>query len=263
MSRNFEDAYQAEVQLNIPDLWNRIESALPEKKTVEIADAVDATVSEKEQSVVKAENTNFNHKSKRKKNPYTWMKWASLTAAALFMVILLPVVAGLGILGILGSKSSDIAANESATVDQMMMHDAATEGVMEEAEEESMEDIYLDMDTTAEAPASNDSYTYAEGVENEFLLNDERTVLAMGMEAKVVGCESSSDNSIYCRMWLEIPEEAYETFEGYEFFQSGRLEVRYYYDDYNSTPVGGSTYKFDIIEVGNGSWLVAKMPGNN
>lgn len=285
MSRNFEDTYKAEVQMNIPDLWNRIESALPEKSVN--AEAV------KEKVVVKEVTTNFNYKSK-KKNKYAWMKWASLAVAALFVVILLPTVAGLGILGLLGSKgSSDMAATESAAAPEMMYQETVEEAAMEEVQAdnegavkenmaENAEDIYVNMDATAEAPVSDENVTAEEFPEEETvvesipedkdenaqgsgslgdipLMNDNRTVLAMGMKATVTGCMVSSDENAYCTLWLEIPEEAYETFEGYECFRNGRLEVRYYYDDTNATPERGKTYKFDIIEVGDGSWLVAKL----
>ena len=272
MSRNFEDAYKAEVQLNIPDLWDRIESALPEKTALpETATVHKTTENGKEET--KEGITNFNHKSKKKKKPYTWMKWASLAAAALFMVILLPAVAGLGILGVLGSSSSDMAANESLAAPEVIYQDVKEEApneIMTDAEynmAEGAEEEYVTMDGAAEsweederpAPATDESVSQAENV----LMSDERTVLAMGMKAKVVGCERSSEESIYCRMWLEIPEEAYETFAECEFFANGRLEVRYYYDDNNFVPEGGNIYKFDIIEVGGGSWLVAKVPGEN
>ena len=36
MSKNFEETYKAEVQRNIPDLWDRIESSLPEKNVTEV-----------------------------------------------------------------------------------------------------------------------------------------------------------------------------------------------------------------------------------
>ena len=35
MNKNFEDAYRAEVQHNIPDLWDRIESGMPEKNPMQ------------------------------------------------------------------------------------------------------------------------------------------------------------------------------------------------------------------------------------
>ncbi|MBQ7766260.1 MAG: hypothetical protein IJ397_05395 [Lachnospiraceae bacterium] len=270
MSRNFEEAYKAEVQLNIPDLWDRIESALPEKKV----SSEQTTVSKKAENepvVMKEVTTNFNHKSKKKSR--AWMKWASLAAAALFMVILLPAIAGLGILGVLGSSSSDMAANESAAAPEMMYQDVKEEPMEEittDAEYNMTEgavEEFVTMDSAAESWEEGEcaAPTVEENAspEENALMSDERTVLAMGMKAKVVGCEWSSDQSIYCRMWLEIPEEAYETFAECEFFVNGQLEVRYYYDDIHSVPEGGNTYKFDIIEVGGGSWLVAKLPDEN
>ena len=151
MNRNFEEAYKAEVQQNIPDLWNRIESGLPEKEV----------------------QTNLNHKSK-KKNPYAWMKWASLAAAAMLVIILIPTLLGIGALFLMSDKSlsTDMAMNES-TAEQMATTDNMAE---EEVKLES-----ADMENTAETPAMNQNNAedgYAE---------DERA------EESIMGAEASSD----------------------------------------------------------------------
>lgn len=153
MNKNFEEAYKSEVQQNIPDLWNRIESGLPEKEV----------------------QTNLNHRSnKKKKNPYAWMKWASLAAAAMLVIILIPTLLGIGALFLMSDKSSsaDMAMNESVA-EQMV----TTDGMAEE-------DVKLesaDMESTAEAPAMNQNN--AEGGYAE----DERA------EESIMGAEASSD----------------------------------------------------------------------
>lgn len=153
MNKNFEEAYKAEVQQNIPDLWNRIESGLPEKQV----------------------QTNLNHKSsKKKKNPYAWMKWASLAAAAVLVIVLIPTLLGIGALFLMSDKSlsSDLAMNESAA-EQMATTDSMAE---EEIKLES-----ADMENAAETPAMNQNYAedgYAE---------DERA------EESIMGAEPSSD----------------------------------------------------------------------
>lgn len=171
MNRNFEEAYKAEVQQNIPDLWNRIESGLPEKKV--IPEVPVAAVESKPVQEVKEVQTNLNHKSK-KKNPYAWMKWASLAAAAMLVIILIPTLLGIGALLLMSDKSSstDMAMNESVA-EQMV----TTDGMAEE-------DVKLesaDMESTAEAPAMNQDY--AEGGYAE----DERA------EESIMGAEASSD----------------------------------------------------------------------
>ncbi|MBO5325109.1 MAG: hypothetical protein J6A80_02655 [Lachnospiraceae bacterium] len=153
MNRNFEEAYKAEVQQNIPDLWNRIESGLPEKEV----------------------QTNLNHRSnKKKKNPYAWMKWASLAAAAMLVIILIPTLLGIGALLLMSDKSSstDMAMNESVA-EQMV----TTDGMAEE-------DVKLesaDVENMAETPAINQDYADSERAEGEMA------------EESIMGAEPSSD----------------------------------------------------------------------
>lgn len=146
MNKNFEEAYKAEVQQNIPDLWNRIESGLPEKKV--ISEVPVAAVESKPVQEVKEVQTNLNHKSNKKKNPYAWMKWASLAAAAMLVIILIPTLLGIGALFLVSDKSSstDMAMNEGAA-EQMVTTDSVAE---EEVKLES-----ADMENTAETPAMN------------------------------------------------------------------------------------------------------------
>ena len=125
MSKNFEDAYKAEVQQNIPDLWSRIESSLPEKTPVAAAETMAPEA--KAESVASTQNRqNTNSNKKTKKNPYAWIKWASLAAAGLLLVVLMPAVLGIGIFSLIaGSKtSSDMAANESCAEEPQYAADA-------------------------------------------------------------------------------------------------------------------------------------------
>lgn len=153
MNKNFEEAYKAEVQQNIPDLWNRIESGLPEKQV----------------------QTNLNHKSnKKKKNSYAWMKWASLAAAAVLVIVLIPTLLGIGALFLMSDKSlsSDLAMNESAA-GQMATTDSMAE---EEIKLES-----ADMENAAETPAMNQNYVEGGFAEEEMA------------EESIMGAEPSSD----------------------------------------------------------------------
>ena len=172
MNRNFEEAYKAEVQQNIPELWNRIESGLPEKKV--IPEVPVAAVESKPVQEVKEVQTNLNHKSKKKKNPYAWMKWASLAAAAMLVIILIPTLLGIGALFLMSDKSSsaDMAMNESVA-EQM----ATTDGVAEE--EVKMESA--DMENMAETPAMN------QNIAEDGYAEDERA------EESIMGAEASSD----------------------------------------------------------------------
>lgn len=164
MNKNFEEAYKAEVQQNIPDLWNRIESGLPEKKV--IPEVPVAAVESKPVQEVKEVQTNLNHRSnKKKKNPYAWMKWASLVAAAMLVIILIPTLLGIGALFLMSDKSlsTDMAMNES-TAEQMATTDSMAE---EEVKLES-----ADMESTAETPAMNESGAGGSYTAGEELLED-------------------------------------------------------------------------------------------
>lgn len=262
MSKNFEEAYKAEVQQNIPDLWNRIESALPEKRIVPEESATTAFHG------VKAEQTNLNHKSnqKKKKNPYAWIKWASLAAAAMLVVLLLPVVAGLGILGILGSKSSsDMAAAESEamqeTVAEDMYMDMEAPAVNEALTEDNIENM-LQTDAMPESmPAENikENPMQEEALEDGDLSAEcEQNLLAEGMRVEVLEIEYASDNSLSCRVWLAIPEDAYATFETMDAFQSGRLEVLCYFEEEVNLEKG-NFYEAAVYEVGGSVDLIAEL----
>lgn len=168
MNKNFEEAYKAEVQQNIPDLWSRIESSLPEKET------------------------NLNHKSEqKKKNPYAWMKWASVAAAAVLVVLILPSVAGTIFWWTFAFSNS---SSDSAAPEQMVMENAVMEG---DIKTES-----AGMETTAEAPAMNESYA-----EDGFIAEEE----AMAEES-IAATESESDilsDVQSAEMGSEYPWELY------------------------------------------------------
>lgn len=169
MNRNFEEAYKAEVQQNIPDLWNRIESGLPEKKV--IPEVPVAAVESKPVQEVKEVPTNLNHRSnKKKKNPYAWMKWASLAAAAMLVIMILPTVAGIIFWW---SFAISEGIRDSAETEQM----ATTDGVAEE--EVKMESA--DMENMAETPAMNQNNAEDGYAEEEMA------------EESIMGAEASSD----------------------------------------------------------------------
>lgn len=168
MNRNFEEAYKAEVQQNIPDLWNRIESGLPEKKV--IPEVPVAAVESKPVQEVKEVQTNLNHKSKKKKNPYAWMKWASLAVAAMLVIMILPTVAGTIFWW---SFAISEGIRDYAETEQM----ATTDGVAEE--EVKLESA--NMENMAETPAMN------QNIAEDGYAEDERA------EESIMGAEASSD----------------------------------------------------------------------
>lgn len=270
MSKNFEDAYRAEVQQNIPDLWHRIESGLPEKTIV--ADDSHSAVTEAESITefaatqkaaeteasyaVNTEQRKLNHKSDKKKNPYAWIKWASLAAAGLFVVLLLPAVLGLGLLGLASGKSEsmDMAATESNaaesphySADYEMADGAAEEEVQLQApamengatSDEKYTEETVEIETTVESvPMESDKDTQEVGMaESESgsvspvevygdVVIEDVTVMVGGISIK-----SGRD---YYRVGLYFEGEnkklADELFADADCYNDGRLDVRVYYD---------------------------------
>lgn len=264
MNKNFEEAYQAEVQLNIPDLWNRIESSLPPKTMMpECAAAESAPTFVPVNQEVK-DNRQAN--KTKKKNPYAWMKWASLAAAGLLVVIMVPAVIGLGILGfaVKDMTGADSAATES--YDSVAMEDAAwdTEASPEsdmmyntqEAPENSMNSVTGDSDTQAEADYDGGVSAGADESVNADV-EDEKTeaqgnVLASDLSVKVKGCSEESRDGYY-RVLLEIPEESRGLFERREEFTDGELEVWFYSED-GTLPEAEEWYSANIYEPNDGVW---------
>lgn len=234
MNKNFEDAYKAEVQQNIPDLWNRIESSLPPKApVVEI--------------------------KRKKKNPYAWIKWASLAAACLFMVITVPAVIGVGAFSIFmfGAKSSsDSAAAESQDV---AMESADCDGGYGEEyyeyengvdlpkEEAAVEESENDM-IMEDSAASGDS---ADEDSASSMLQSEsyRELLIEDMYAKVTEVTETEEG--YMMVTLEVSsysrEEADECFSNIAFYNGGELKVKVY-DDTGEIPIVGEMYSVTVYD---------------
>lgn len=229
MSKVFEDAYIADVQQNIPDLWNRIESNLPEKKI------------EKKVPV-------------KKKNPYAWIKWATLAAAGLFVVLVIPAVAGLGLLGIGLSKSeSEGAATMESGAD--MMNQMATGEIKYEAEdnmEAAEEETYAE-DVIAEGGAvAEDSY--------EFL--DEESAATESLQSAETYREFVMDD-VYAEVTeVTVTEDGYSVklevasisriltdieFENNPFYEDGVLRA-IVYDGTGEVPVVGEKYKITVFD---------------
>ncbi len=250
MNKNFEEAYQAEVQLNIPDLWNRIESSLPEKTVVK-------------ECVIK---------KTKKKNPYAWIKWASLAAAGLLVVVMIPAVVGLGLLGLAGKDmaSADSAANEMYVTQDAVMENAAEmemdmmEGAaMEAPDMDYMEEVFVESEDeiTMESEAETVPVPEEEGIkqdtQNESVGAASGSVALYGdmiaedIPATVTGIMTGSDRDYY-RVTLMFEEDALETaeklFTGLEEYNAGMLEVRVYYD-VTLEPELAKNYMCTIYEI--------------
>lgn len=265
MNKNFEEAYQAEVQLNIPDLWNRIESSLPEKTVLKECAATESAADFA--PVNQAANEN---KKIKKKNPYAWIKWASLAAAGLLVVIMIPAVVGLGLFGLAGKgmASADSAANEMYVTQDAVMENAAEMDMMDGAAMESpdmdyMEEVFVENEdeVTAESEAETVPVPEEEGIkqdtQNESVGSASGSVALYGdmiaedIPATVTGIITGSDRDYY-RVTLMFEEDALETaeklFTGLEEYNAGMLEVRIYYD-VTLEPELAENYMCTIYEI--------------
>lgn len=116
-NKAIEQAYQAEMLTEIPDLWDRIESALPEK-----------TPSETFQTESQTESQTEKQPNAKKVLRFRYVKTAALIAAGICIVLMVPMLLSIG-----GRKSmsSDMATSESAM--DMQSDASAAEAVAEEA----------------------------------------------------------------------------------------------------------------------------------
>lgn len=273
MNKNFEEAYQAEVQLNIPDLWNRIESSLPEKTIVK-----ESAVAEKKTTFAPV-NNELKAKNVKKKNPYAWLKWASLAAAGLLIVIMVPAVVGVGLLSFASKDmaSADGAATESC--DSVVMEDVAQDAEMM-PETDMMYDVQerpengMDIITNesgAESETDYDGGAYAEedeSVKQETAAEEAvgAPMLATDLSVKVIAAVSENEEGYYSII-VEIPEDSYGVFERREEFKDGELEVWVYFGD-GVMPEIGEWYSADIYEMnyealeGTGTHLAAELEPN-
>lgn len=270
MSKNFEEAYKAEVQQNIPDLWNRIESSLPEKTVVKECAAAEPAADFA--PVNQAANENKEIKKTKKKNPYAWIKWASLAAAGLLVVVMIPAVVGLGLLGLAGKDmaSADSAANEMYVTQDAVMENAAEmemdmmEGAaMEAPDMDYMEEVFVEsedeitMESEAEAVLTPEEEGIKQDTQNESVGAASGSVALYGdmiaedIPATVTGIMTGSDRDYY-RVTLMFEGDALETaeelFAGLEEYNAGMLEVRVYYD-VTLEPELAETYMFAVYEL--------------
>lgn len=281
MSKNFEEAYKEELQLNIPDLWDRIESNLPEKNMQDVKAENESKqvipvkiVQPKEQNTIVKRDIRYT----KKKRPYAWIKWASLAVAGVLVVLLIPTVLSLGILGF-GSEETATADNaaEQIIADTNTISDEYIEVEMETTATESGEyaDVSLVGDTVgsqaesdvvqetvpkenAESIGQEDNSGMSAALGNspseESVLQDMYDTgfyekVAGGLYVEVLGFQDMGD---YYQATLNFSDlskmVADELFEGSAYYSEGSLYV-IIYSDRGDLPVGGEKYTVDIYNI--------------
>jgi hypothetical protein len=144
MSKDFAKEYKDAVVNDLPDLWDRIEAALPEDVNAQD----DATTPVAPIEFKKEE------KPKKKKKKLVWL-YAVIPAAAIILVVLIPVGALLtaGIFGLTTKQSSNsmaAAAPAAASDSDSIAYEASEAASFDE-------DPSFNINSVAEAPESIDS----------------------------------------------------------------------------------------------------------
>lgn len=255
MSKNFEEAYKAEVQQNIPDLWNRIESNLPEKKSVQNMAEVTNNVPVSREPVKKI----------KKKNPYAWIKWASLAAACLLVLLIAPAVIGVGLLGMVAKDESaaDMAAPEIYYENAMMDMEYAEEEKFFENEiaAEVEENDTIVSELPAPSLMQQDGAQSVTGEESEYVTQEAAPEEELGEAMPQEAYGEPIVEGLYVEVIaVDAQEEYYEAvilfsdvsrlladnmFEGNIFYDEGNLIVRVY-PDKGEVPVAGEKYSVDV-----------------
>lgn len=119
MERDFELEYRELKQNETPDLWNRIEAGLSEKKIAAVALENESKSIDIERFVMK------------KQTP--WKRWGLLAAACLCVVIIFPAVM-IGLTGSYKSNSSSSGHADSAASTDLMESSTSTDAAAEAAE---------------------------------------------------------------------------------------------------------------------------------
>ena len=166
MSKNFEKEYIALTEVEVPDLWDRIEAGLT-PKSAQNPEKNEASMIEFQKEVV---SKNESENKKISAPLYFMKKYKTVLAAAVCVIVILPAAVLLGQMGMGGVKEecapADMAAAE--TVEYTVTTEAETEeGVMEECV------TYEEAAAEMPAEATEDGYAedmYAEDtVQNQVL----------------------------------------------------------------------------------------------
>lgn len=97
MNKNLENEYRAYAKQSTPDLWSRIEAALPEKKIVQMPQAQPIAQAQPmpqvmEQNTVQPQVVPMNDRQRRSdKRKIAMIRWSGIVAAAACLAIMIPV----------------------------------------------------------------------------------------------------------------------------------------------------------------------------
>jgi len=164
MSKNFEEEYKALAENDLPDLWNRIEAGLTPRSTVSESGEADRTTRKQEQITDKPKG-----RSDHNKVIQFFVRYKTVAAAAICVIIILPAVLVLGNLNGGKSKTTELcedAMDAAAPMEEGLDTTAAaaeaatetSEAVTEEPVEEEMADeVFADSMSDMSPSVENDA----------------------------------------------------------------------------------------------------------
>ena len=259
MSKDFEKEYIALTEVEVPDLWDRIEAGLT-LKSAQKPNTNEASLTEFQKEVV-SENKSENKKISAPL--YFMKKYKTVLAAAVCVIVILPAAVLLGQLGMGGAKEecapADMAAAE--TVEYTVTTEAETEeGVMEECV------TYEEAAAEMPAEATEDGYAedmYAEDtVQNHVLESAEAApVEAEELKDEVEDRKESAEaKKTQAAMGEEVAEEESRAVTEYLDTEDGtvlsKVTVRLFAIE-EVNPQGehkgmGTLYRAEVLEDADG-----------
>ncbi|MBQ7972364.1 MAG: hypothetical protein IJ291_02755 [Lachnospiraceae bacterium] len=259
MSKNFEEAYKAEVLNDIPDLWDRIEAGLTPRAAAVVPD-----VSEAEQTVpVK----------KKKKSLYKFL-YVAMPAAAVVLVFLIsiPVVLSM-VAGRSYSKDSAPSGQKKDEIlnaveftdayemikDNFVGADSAAQEEIAMESETLHQDVVTDENLTVEeALVSNEEITSEPVVKNPELVtagseDGEYRILQKNLKVEVL----AADNGRISVVPVSMEADAFKSVLGAGYAGCGEGDFTFLYSlESACEPEAGKTYLCRIQEEDEGEALL-------
>lgn len=173
MSKSFEKEYKELAQSKLPDLWDRIEAGLSEKKPVSVPITINEEAINNETAIKKADSNKVNDNETTNKVLVFFRRYQTVAAALLCVIILVPafvlmrqVGGGIGFSNSEEAKDAApaemiYAAAEEAPAAEAPAEEAVVAGAAEETAEEEIvaedfaeEIVAAEENAVAEAPAA-------------------------------------------------------------------------------------------------------------
>ena len=198
MERDFELEYRELKQNETPDLWNRIEAGLSEKKIAAVPLENESKSIDIERFVVK------------KQTP--WKRWGLLAAACLCVVIIFPAVM-IGLIGSSKSHSSN-SADTAASTDRMESStstDAAAAEAFDTAPAEVTEEEKADAGSMAggsETAAIEDAEASAEAETEAVMPELTDGQILTGAVVQILQADETGEETVYQTVVLEADTDA-------------------------------------------------------